>query len=106
MAFTKRLGLYDSVLAYDEVATLPTDRRVVLVDMTGVPGLRRRVHEVSPDVLRGESEVLDLLRDGLSDAVRNAVQAAAETVRGIQGVEVISSALPLRRRQLLSDRCA
>jgi len=50
--------------------------------------------------------VLDLLRDGLSDAVRNAVQAAAETVRGIQGVEVISSALPLRRRQLLSDRCA
>ena len=106
MAFTKRLGLYDSVLAYDEVATLPSDRRVVLVDMTGVPGLRRRVHEVSPDVLRGESEVLDLLCDGLSDAVRNAVQAAAETVRGIQGVEVISSALPLRRRQLLSDRCA
>jgi hypothetical protein len=36
--------------------------------MTGDPDLRRRVHEVSPDVLRRQSEVLDLLRDGLSNA--------------------------------------
>jgi hypothetical protein len=52
VAFTKRLGLYDSVLTYDEVAALPTDRGVVLVDMAGDPDLRRWVHEVARDVLR------------------------------------------------------
>ena len=37
------------------------------------------------------TEVVGSSPNSFSDAVRNTVQAAAETVRGIQGVEVISS---------------
>ena len=37
------------------------------------------------------TEVVGSSPNSFSDAVRNAVQAAAETVRGIRGVEVISS---------------
>ena len=37
------------------------------------------------------TEVVGSSPNSFSDAVRNAVQAAAETVRGIRGVEVIGS---------------
>ncbi|HWM03916.1 MAG TPA: dodecin family protein [Actinophytocola sp.] len=37
------------------------------------------------------SEIVGSSPNSFSDAVRNAVRGAAETVRGIQGVEVISS---------------
>lgn len=37
------------------------------------------------------TEVVGSSPNSFSDAVRNAVKAAAETVRGIRGVEVISS---------------
>jgi len=37
------------------------------------------------------TEVVGSSPSSFSDAVRNAVQAAAETVRGIRGVEVINS---------------
>jgi dodecin len=37
------------------------------------------------------SEIVGSSPHSFSDAVRNAVRAAAETVRGIRGVEVISS---------------
>jgi len=37
------------------------------------------------------TEVVGSSPRSFSDAVRNAVQAAAETVRGIRGVEVVSS---------------
>ena len=37
------------------------------------------------------TEVVGSSPSSFSDAVRNAVHAAAETIRGIQGVEVISS---------------
>ena len=37
------------------------------------------------------TEIVGSSPNSFSDAVRNAVKAAAETVRGIQGVEVISS---------------
>ena len=37
------------------------------------------------------SEIVGSSPNSFSDAVRNAVRAAAETVRGIRGVEVISS---------------
>ena len=37
------------------------------------------------------TEVVGSSPDSFSDAVRNAVRAASETLRGIRGVEVISS---------------
>ena len=37
------------------------------------------------------TEVVGSSPNSFSDAVRNAVKAAADTVRGIQGVEVIGS---------------
>ena len=37
------------------------------------------------------TEIVGSSPNSFSDAVRNAVRAAAETVRGIRGVEVISS---------------
>jgi hypothetical protein len=46
------LGLYDEVLPYDRVGSLPTDGGVVLVDMAGDPGIRSAVHEAAGDALR------------------------------------------------------
>jgi dodecin len=37
------------------------------------------------------TEIVGSSPNSFSDAVRNAVKAAAETVRGIRGVEVVSS---------------
>lgn len=51
-AFTEGLGLYDDVLTYDEIATLPVDHPLVLVDMSGSIDVRRQVHEAARDVLR------------------------------------------------------
>jgi len=44
LGFTERLGCYDSVVAYDAVATLPADARAVYVDMSGDAALRAAVH--------------------------------------------------------------
>ncbi|SEO77458.1 DUF2855 family protein [Trujillonella endophytica] len=52
VASTAALGLYDEVLPYDEVAALPRDRGVVLVDMAGDPGIRAAVHETTREALR------------------------------------------------------
>ena len=50
--FTAGLGLYDTVLTYDDIGALPTDRRIVLIDIAGDAGVRRKVHEVTWDVLQ------------------------------------------------------
>ncbi len=44
-AFAAKLGLYDEVLAYEDVATLPADRPTVYVDISGSTRVRRAVHE-------------------------------------------------------------
>ncbi|MEX5719001.1 DUF2855 family protein [Geodermatophilus maliterrae] len=49
---TAGLGLYDQVLAYDDVGALPVDRGVVLVDVAGDAAVRAAVHERTQDVLR------------------------------------------------------
>jgi hypothetical protein len=49
---TTGLGLYDTVLTYDEVDALPTDQGIVLVDMSGDAAVRSAVHRVTRDVLR------------------------------------------------------
>jgi hypothetical protein len=51
-SFTEGLGLYDEVLIYDSIPELPRGRRLVLVDMAGDAGFRRRVHEAAGDLLR------------------------------------------------------
>nr|HET7859913.1 DUF2855 family protein [Caldimonas sp.] len=42
--FTERLGCYDRVVAYGDVATLPVDASAVYVDMSGDAALRAAVH--------------------------------------------------------------
>jgi hypothetical protein len=43
-AWVKSLGLYDRVVAYDDLAGLPASGPVVLVDVAGDADLRRRLH--------------------------------------------------------------
>jgi len=45
VAFVEGLGLYDEVLAYDDVASLPADRPTVYVDISGSTRVRQAVHE-------------------------------------------------------------
>jgi hypothetical protein len=52
VASTAGTGLYDSVLTYDEIGSLPGDRGLVLVDMAGDPAIRAAVHRATADVLR------------------------------------------------------
>jgi len=44
VAFTRRLGCYDSVVTYDDVAALPADVTSVYVDMSGNAALRSTIH--------------------------------------------------------------
>jgi len=43
--FVESLGLYDHVLTYDEIATLPAEIKAVFVDMAGNTKVTRDVHE-------------------------------------------------------------
>jgi len=49
--FVTRLGLFDRVVAYDELATLPVERRAVLVDIAGSSAVRGDVHRRLGDAL-------------------------------------------------------
>ncbi|HEY8332921.1 MAG TPA: DUF2855 family protein [Tardiphaga sp.] len=42
--FVRALGCYDEVVAYDQIASLPSDRPAALVDMAGNGTLRARLH--------------------------------------------------------------
>ena len=44
IAFTRHLGCYDDVIAYDELAAAPVDEPVVYVDMSGDVPVRESVH--------------------------------------------------------------
>ena len=44
LAFTSRLGCYDSVAAYDDVDSLAADVSSIYVDMSGNAGLRATIH--------------------------------------------------------------
>lgn len=50
-AFVASLGLYDTVLAYDQIDTLPTDVAHVIVDMAGNADVLSRVHRHLGDQL-------------------------------------------------------
>ena len=43
--FTRKLGFYDEVLTYDQIASLPADQPTVFVDMAGNTRVSRDVHE-------------------------------------------------------------
>jgi len=45
LAFTRALGCYDEVVAYDDLAALPAGDRAVYVDMSGDAALRASVHQ-------------------------------------------------------------
>ncbi|RZJ83123.1 MAG: DUF2855 family protein, partial [Brevundimonas sp.] len=42
--FVRSLGLYDPVIGYDEVESLPTGVPTLYLDLSGDPDLRRRIH--------------------------------------------------------------
>jgi hypothetical protein len=44
LPFTRALGCYDDIVAYADVASLPTDARTVYVDMSGDAALRAAIH--------------------------------------------------------------
>lgn len=50
--FVRSLGLYDEVLAYDEIATLPASEPAVFVDMAGDGAVTRSIHQHYRDQLR------------------------------------------------------
>lgn len=50
-AFVEGLGAYDSVLAYDQVETLPAGVPTLYLDLAGDPILRRRIHSCFGDDL-------------------------------------------------------
>ncbi len=52
VAFTEALGCYDRVVAYDAVATLPSDHPAVYVDMSGSAEVRRAIHHHCGDALK------------------------------------------------------
>lgn len=52
VAFTRGLGCYDEVLAYDAVASLPADEPSVYVDFSGSAAVRSSVHTHFGDSLR------------------------------------------------------
>lgn len=43
--FTVSLGCYDEVLTYEQLATIDSDKAVVLVDFAGNANLRKKIHE-------------------------------------------------------------
>jgi hypothetical protein len=68
-AYVKRLGLYDSVVTYDEVGTLAPAVRSVYVDFAGTPQLRKALHAqlgkaLVHDCYAGAATHGDYLSDG------------------------------------------
>src|SRR6185369_8827523 len=51
LAFTRELGCYDEVVAYDALAAMPAGDRAVYVDMSGDAALRAAVHQRWGDLL-------------------------------------------------------
>ncbi|HWL88608.1 MAG TPA: DUF2855 family protein, partial [Polyangiaceae bacterium] len=55
--FVTHLGLYDRVLAYEDLASLPAARKTTYIDFTGSPGLRASVHRHFGDALVHDSAI-------------------------------------------------
>lgn len=56
VAFTRSLGCYDEVVAYEDIATLPA-QPAVYIDFSGDASLRRAVHEHFGDALKFSSAI-------------------------------------------------
>jgi hypothetical protein len=54
---TRGLGLYDRVIAYDELTGLPADEPAVYIDFAGDAPFRRRVHEHWRDALTHSASI-------------------------------------------------
>lgn len=52
VAFVTRLGLFDRVITYSEVAALPSTRRTVFIDIAGSASLRAAIHHQFGAALR------------------------------------------------------
>lgn len=70
--FTTELGIYDEVVSYDDVGSMPAGDKTVYVDVAGDPMLRRAIHEHFGD---------DLTYDAMVGAAHGgALDAGAEVV--------------------------
>jgi hypothetical protein len=56
-AFVGSLGVYDEVITYDRVASLPADEPVVFVDMAGDSGLRAKLHHHFREQMRYSAQI-------------------------------------------------
>jgi hypothetical protein len=65
MGFTCGLDLYDEVIAYDGLATLPADAPAVYIDFAGDVPFRRRVHEHWRDALTHSASIGGTHHDAL-----------------------------------------
>ena len=52
MAFVRTLGIYDKVVSYDDIGSLPTEPAIVSIDMSGNGDVLARVHAHFGDQLR------------------------------------------------------
>src|SRR6185436_3352542 len=52
VAFVTRLGLFDRVITYGEVAALPSTRRTAFIDIAGSQALRAAIHQQFGAALR------------------------------------------------------
>lgn len=57
LEFCRSLGVYDEVIAYDDLAAQPADEPAVYIDFAGDAALRRRVHEHWSDALRHSASI-------------------------------------------------
>ncbi|WP_394848458.1 DUF2855 family protein [Pendulispora brunnea] len=55
--FVTRLGIYDRVMAYEELAALPASRKAVYIDFAGSRATRAAVHRHFGDALRHSSAI-------------------------------------------------
>jgi hypothetical protein len=56
-AFVTSLGLYDEVITYDRVTSLPANQPVVFVDMAGDSALRARLHHHFGEQMRYSAQI-------------------------------------------------
>jgi len=69
--FCAGLGCYDEVICYDDIASLPRDRKALLVDMAGDAQVNRAIHEHYGDRLRYDCRIGVTHREALPDTDEN-----------------------------------
>lgn len=111
VAFVERLGCYDRVVPYGEIAMLPADRAIVYVDMAGNGQVTRQVHEHFRDGVKHSCLVgfTHWEKGGSLDGLPGAAPAfffaptQIEKRRGDWGADELQSRIAAARHDVLRD---